>query len=99
MTADTPLPRLVELGRSVDNCSAHGADWCSCKVKQYLAALRVALTDDPTLAVELGATLETSTVNHMSKDERKAGRVIPEKFQKKQRAVFPWWPVPQEATP
>lgn len=36
---------LVELGRNVSNCY-HGADWCSCKVRQFLGMLGLFEVDD-----------------------------------------------------
>lgn len=37
---------LVEIGRNVDNCEAHGDFWCSCKVRQYLRLLGIYEVDD-----------------------------------------------------
>lgn len=37
---------LVELGRNVHNCAAHGDSWCSCKVREFLGILGLCELDD-----------------------------------------------------
>lgn len=37
---------LLELGRQINACEAHGDLWCSCKVRQYISLLGLSELDE-----------------------------------------------------